>query len=116
MKKIKRIGALSLGKILGVMYTLMGLAIGGLMAIFMVLGAVLFSSESGNWGILFGVAAIVVIPAFYGALGFLFGAFFAWLFNVCTNIVGGLEIEFCDESGATRESGSDSTDKQDLKK
>ena len=94
MKKIIKIGAVSLGKIFAVMYAIMGLIFGGLVTIFSILGSALFSSEGGGGGILFGIGAIIFLPILYGVLGFIFGAFAGWIFNLATKWAGGLEIEF----------------------
>lgn len=43
---------------------------------------------------LFGVGAIILLPIFYGVLGFVMGSFTAWLFNLIARFTGGLELEF----------------------
>ena len=97
MKKIKKIGALSLGKILGIMYAIMGLIFGGLITIAAVLGNTFFAQENSNVGaIIFGLGAIIFIPIIYGFLGFILGIISAWIFNKAAKWVGGLEIELQD--------------------
>jgi hypothetical protein len=41
-----------------------------------------------------GVAAIVVLPIFYGVFGFIIGMIWAAIYNLITGVVGGLELEF----------------------
>jgi len=40
-----------------------------------------------------GVAAVIVLPLFYGLLGFIGGIITAALFNLVASMVGGVEIE-----------------------
>ena len=44
-------------------------------------------------GMIFGVGAIVILPVFYGVMGFVMTAFTAWLYNIMAGLVGGIEIE-----------------------
>jgi hypothetical protein len=94
---IRRISPLSAGKLAGVLYAVMGLIIGIVFALIGMLGAAagaMSDSEAGALpGMLFGVGAIVIMPVFYGVLGFVMSAFMAWLYNLVAGLVGGLEIE-----------------------
>ena len=94
MVKIKKIGVLSLGKISGVLYAFMGLIIGAFMTLFaLILPAFSSSTAPGMVGALFGIGAIILLPIFYGLLGFIGGLITAALFNLVTSWVGGLEVE-----------------------
>ena len=42
---------------------------------------------------LFGAAAIIVLPIFYGVLGFVFSLIGAALYNVVASVVGGVELD-----------------------
>jgi len=100
MKKIKRVGAVSLGKILGIMYGFMGLVFGGIITLFSFLAVTVFSPEASSIKgvpIFFGTGAIVFVPLFYGVLGFIIGIFSGWVYNLATRLVGGLDIEFEDK-------------------
>jgi hypothetical protein len=78
---VRRVGALSLGKILGAVYALLGLVIGAFFALFSVLGSLLGIAVGGSdtqgsealFGVLFGVGSIIFLPIFYGILGFIGG-------------------------------------------
>ena len=51
--------------------------------------------ERGS-GALSGIAMLflaILFPFLYGAMGFLFGALTAWIYNLCAGWVGGLEME-----------------------
>lgn len=98
MKKVKKIKAVSSGKMLGVMYGLMGLIFGSLISIITVLGSTLFASgDSKIGGIVLGVGAVIFIPLIYSVFGFIFGIILGWFYNVAAKWVGGLEVEIREE-------------------
>jgi hypothetical protein len=94
---LERIGVLSLGKISGAIYAALGLIVGAFFALFSIVGsgfAAAASQESSPLlGMLFGVGAIVLLPLFYGVLGFLMGLVTAAIYNVVARVIGGLELE-----------------------
>lgn len=92
---IRRVGPLSLAKISGVLYALMGLLLGGIFSLVSVVGGAFApqGSDAGMAGMLFGAAAIVVLPIFYGLLGFIMSLIGAALYNLIAGWVGGIELE-----------------------
>lgn len=61
-------------------------------------GSALQTVSSGTgfpsqFGVLFGVGAIIIFPILYGALGFIFGLILGGLYNLLAGVVGGVEIE-----------------------
>jgi hypothetical protein len=96
---LKRIGPFSCAKISGLLYGLMGLIAGAIISfIALLLGSV--GSDYGGGGALsglFGVGAIILLPIFYGFIGFVGGAIMAWIYNLVAASVGGLELEFDNE-------------------
>jgi hypothetical protein len=91
---IRRIGVVSLAKMQGALYALLGLIIGAFVSLLALLGSVIRSESSGGaFAALFGVAAIVVFPILYGLLGFIVGLIIGGLYNLVAGIVGGVEIE-----------------------
>ncbi len=89
---IKKIGVLSLGKIVGVLYAIMGLILGAFMTLAsLTIGSMAF--HPGMGGMFFGAGAIIILPIFYGILGLITGIITALVFNAATGIIGGLEIE-----------------------
>ena len=96
MTVLKRVGVLSVAKVLGAWYALMGLVAGALFSLFSVLGAAIgMASGEGEavWALLFGVGAIIIMPIFYGLLGVVFGALGALFYNLTAKIAGGIELE-----------------------
>lgn len=93
---VRRIGVLSLGKILGVIYAVLGLLLGGLFAVFSLFGAAMGMAQGqGNaWmGAFFGVGAVVFMPLLYGFFGFLGGIIVSAVYNAASSVMGGIELE-----------------------
>lgn len=91
-KYLKKIGVLSLGKISGVLYGIMGLMAGAMITLMsLLMGSTM--GAAGLGAVLFGVGAIIALPIFYGVVGFISGIIAALIFNVATGYIGGLEIE-----------------------
>lgn len=99
---VKSIGVLSVGKLLGCLYALLGLVFGAGFFFFTLVAAVLAGGNAGP-AMFFGVAAIVVAPLAYGLMGFIAGVIMAVLYNFVASIAGGIEIELT--SGLTDRTG-----------
>lgn len=110
--KIKRIGVLSAGKIGGVLYALLGLILGVFFAVFYLIFAAAGLASEDTMGLAVGgfvgaAASIVLLPIFYGVLGFVGGVVSAFLYNVVARFVVGIEIEV--EQSYAPEAGSGGT-------
>jgi hypothetical protein len=91
---IRRVDALSVGKVLGCLYFLLGLIVGGFITLFTMLGAAAAGPRRGGLpDVIFGVGAVIVIPVFYGVVGLIGGLISGTLYNVVASVVGGIEIE-----------------------
>ena len=90
---VKRIGPLSVAKVSGALYALMGLVIGAVMSAISVVGGAMGGSESGMMGLIFGAAAVILLPLLYGCIGFVMSLIGASLFNLAAGWVGGIELE-----------------------
>jgi hypothetical protein len=91
---ITRVGPLSCAKIAGLLYVILGLIFGAFISLAAMVGA--FASDSdgaGAFGALFGVGAIILVPLFYGCIGFVMTLIMAALFNLAAGMVGGLEVD-----------------------
>jgi hypothetical protein len=98
---IKRVGVWSVAKVSGVLYALLGFVIGIFISLISLMTSSLVSesaSESNPFGALFGVGAVILLPLFYGFIGFISGAISTWLYNLIVGFIGGIEIEFADET------------------
>jgi ABC-type multidrug transport system permease subunit len=93
---IRRISPLSCAKVAGTLYALMGLLIGVCVSLFfLLLGSQIDSAQMRGpiVGLLFGAGAVIVLPIFYGVLGFVTTAIFAVLYNLTAGLVGGIEVD-----------------------
>lgn len=90
---VRRIGPLSLAKIAGLLYGLMGLLFGAVISLFSLVGGAFASDDMGFAGFLFGAAAVIVLPIFYGVLGFVMSLIGAALYNLAAGWIGGVELD-----------------------
>lgn len=90
---LTKIGMFSLGKITGAIYALIGFVLGAIITHTALLSGSMRANVGGIAGILFGIWAIVAFPILYGIIGFIGGIITAFIFNVATRFLGGLEIE-----------------------
>jgi hypothetical protein len=102
---IRRVNPMSVAKVGGALYGLIGLIIGACVSlIFVAVGASAQSARPGGAlvGMLFGAGAIVVMPIFYGVGGFIGAALSALLYNFLAGNIGGIEIEVDTEPATPR--------------
>jgi hypothetical protein len=92
MQKLRRIGVLSAAKMYGVITAIFGLFIGAMFSLFSLVGGAMAGAE-GAWAMIFGVGAIIIVPIFYGLIGFVSGGLMAWIYNMAAGVMGGVEIE-----------------------
>lgn len=95
MQRIMRIGPLSLAKIQGVMFLVIGLIFGVLYGVIMgVAGAVTMAAgeEEGAMFLILGAVSLFGFPILYAVMGFLMGALMAWAYNLAARHIGGLEV------------------------
>lgn len=90
---VKRVNPLSLAKVAGVLYALLGLLIGGIFSVVGIIAGTLMPEDAGPMGMLFGVGAIIALPIFYGVLGFIMSLIMAALYNLVAGMVGGIEVD-----------------------
>lgn len=91
---VKSIGVVSAGRMYGAVMAAMGLLFGIGFALFSVIGAGLAdTSDGGLLGAALGVGAVIVLPIFYGVMGFVGGVIGAALYNLFAAMVGGVEID-----------------------
>lgn len=98
---IRKIGVMSLAKLMAVMYAGIGLVLGVLYALFAVVGGGAMMAMGGEEGAALGggmmmgmgLAAVVIAPILYGFFGFIGGLISAFFFNLAAKYTGGLELE-----------------------
>jgi len=90
---VRRMGPMSLAKLSATLYGLIGLLIGGVISLVSMVGGAMAGNEAGPMGMLFGVAAVILLPIFYGCIGFVTSLIGAGLYNLVAGWVGGIELE-----------------------
>jgi hypothetical protein len=93
---LRRIGILSCGKVMGTLYAVMGLILGGIMSLISVIGVAVAQRPNGGEEIgamFFGVGAVILLPIFYGITGFIGGIIMAAVYNFVAGVVGGVELD-----------------------
>ena len=90
---LKRVDVMSAAKIGGILYGLMGLIFGAIISSVFVLGG-LAGAPMGNqpaWmGLLFGAGSVILLPIFYGAMGFVSAIIASALYNMIAGMIGGV--------------------------
>lgn len=91
---VTRVSPLSCAKIAGVLYAIMGLLFGGVFSLLATLGAFAAPDPgAGMLGAAFGIGAVVLMPIFYGCMGFVMTLIGAALYNAIAGMIGGIEVD-----------------------
>ena len=95
---VKRISPMSCAKVSGLLYAVIGLVVGACISLVMMsLGSMIPDEEAhmagAALGMFFSAGAIIILPIFYGVLGFIGGAIVAFAYNLVAGWAGGLELE-----------------------
>ena len=97
MSKITSVGAMSLGKVMGMSGVLVGAIFGVLYGLIVIMASAFGLGADGGgvaaMGIVGGIAIMVAVPLFYGVASFVFGVLYGWVLNIVLGMAGGLEIE-----------------------
>jgi len=99
--RIKKLGVLSVAKMYAAMAFVLSLLIsipyGLFIIIFSLIGAAGARGDAGfavgGFGIVGGIAVMIILPIVYGIMAFIGGALGALIYNLFANFVGGIEIE-----------------------
>lgn len=98
MKKVNRLGVLSVAKFQGMMMALMGLLfgiIGGGMSSLLGGLAAQSGADLGFMGSA-GWLLVLILPILYGVMGFIMGAIGAFFYNIVAKVAGGIEVDLID--------------------
>ncbi len=98
--RIKKLGILSVAKMYALVMLVVSLIFSVPFGLIMMLSsaAALGSRDAGigalgGGGVIAGLLFMIGVPIFYGAIGFVFGAIGASIYNLFAGIIGGVEIE-----------------------
>ncbi|MEM3412309.1 MAG: DUF3566 domain-containing protein [archaeon] len=94
MAVLKRVGILSAAKICGVLTAILSFIYAILLAVIFAIGAIAAPSAPAA-AMMFGFSlfGLILFPAIGLIIGFVFGAIYAFLYNLVAGWIGGLEIE-----------------------
>lgn len=92
MFHLRSIGVLSCAKIFAVVHAVLGILIGFLFLVLGIFGAALAPSQPKH-GMVAIIVLAVLMPVFYGVLGFVMGAVWAFVYNLAAESIGGLELQ-----------------------
>lgn len=84
-KTVSRIGVFSFAKVYCIITAIFGFIVGVILSI-----AAFYNGFQYGWE----VFSFIIAPILYGIMGFIIGAFSAWLYNIVAKKVGGVEVEF----------------------
>lgn len=92
IRRLKRIAPLQLGKMLALLYGIMGLIF---IPIFLFMSAASSQvSPDQRMGLMaFGAGFALFMPVLYAVIGFIFGVIGALIYNLAAKWVGGIEVE-----------------------
>jgi hypothetical protein len=93
---INRVGPLSVAKLAGMLYAILGLIFGAIISLIALAGGMAASADepgAAAAGVIFGAGAVIVLPILYGCLGFVMTLLMAALYNMTARIVGGVQID-----------------------
>ena len=90
-RRIKRFAPLQLGKMLAVLYGIMGLVFCPFLLLFSTLAA--HTGGRPGMGMMFGTGFALLLPVFYAVMGFIGGVVSGFLYNLIAKWIGGIEVE-----------------------
>jgi hypothetical protein len=92
IQRIRSVGIAQFAKVLGVLYLFMGICFSVLFWLFSLAtpGA---SGAMPMLGVGRGIGIVIVMPLIYAFFGVVFGALFAWFYNMVAGWVGGIELD-----------------------
>ena len=92
IRRIKRIAPLQLGKMLALLYGIIGLLA---IPFFLLMTSITAQLPEGQRGpfLAMGAGAAIFAPILYAVLGFIVGVIGAFIYNLVAKWVGGIEVE-----------------------
>ena len=102
--RLRSVGVLSVAKIFGIFHGAMGLLLAPFFLLFSMIAAVAGKHTGAPaFPAAIGIGLALVMPILYAGMGFLLGAFSAFVYNLVAGWIGGIEMELqTTNSGGTR--------------
>ena len=92
MHRVKSVGVLSVAKIMGAIYAVLGLIVMPFILLMGMIGS-LAGGRENPLGAVGALAMGIIAPFLYGGIGFIAGAIMALLYNLMAKWLGGIEVE-----------------------
>jgi hypothetical protein len=97
-REIKKLDPVSLAKVMGVLYALLGFIIGLFFAAFGSIFSGLMEAggeeaSSSAFSNMFGIGSIIFFPIMYGIIGLIGGVLTGFLYNLVAGWVGGIKMD-----------------------
>ncbi len=96
MHRVKRFDVMSVAKISGLCYGAMGLLFVPFFLLFGMIASVAGKQNPdlpAGFGAIFGVGMAIMMPIIYAVMGFIMGAIGAFIYNLISGWIGGIEVE-----------------------
>ena len=96
MHRVKKFDVLSVAKISGMCYGAMGLLFVPFFLLIGMIGGQAAKQAGGvpaGFGAMFGAGMAVMMPILYAIMGFIMGAIGAFIYNLISGWIGGIEVE-----------------------
>ncbi len=93
MHMIKSVGILSCAKIVAAVQAAIGLIVMPFFLLIAMVGALASSRASDRLSSAVVVVFAAFLPILYAVVGFIMGAFAAWVYNLVARWIGGIELE-----------------------
>ena len=90
---IRRVDPVSVGKLSGALYALVGLVGAVVFALVTLAGAVAGGADGMIGGVIGSFVLVLVMPMFYGVMGMIIGLIGALLYNLGAGLVGGIVLD-----------------------
>jgi small-conductance mechanosensitive channel len=93
MHIIKSVGVLSCAKIFAIVHFAIGLIFVPFFLLMAMVGAFAGPKAGNPFPAAVAIVLAVFMPFFYGVLGFIMGAIGAWIYNLASSWLGGIELD-----------------------
>jgi hypothetical protein len=101
-RRIRRFAPLQLGKVLAILYGIMGLIFSAFFLAMSLFGSLLPAQQQRAGMLAFGVGFALFMPVMYAVMGFVTGVIGAGAYNLVARWVGGIEVDVETDDGSIR--------------
>ena len=110
MHVVKSVGVLSCAKVFAIIHFAIGLIFVPFFLVVAMVGAFAGAKAGNAFPAALAVVMAVFMPFFYGLVGFIMGAVGAWMYNLASGWLGGIQLELQPPAAAIATSTYSGTD------